>query len=124
MNAKELNQKLVTTFPELEQAYREVTEWQEGDDTGSHVVFGDVLVPAMLALIKGGYYPQVKKYFDFLEAMLADEDEYVDDVVATTVIEGIIMDKVDGKEVKLLLGQKTLAVWGEYEKWINEGRAV
>ena len=39
MTNKELNQFLVKTFPELKQAYDEEVSWQEGDDTGSHVVF-------------------------------------------------------------------------------------
>ena len=123
MEAKTLNLKLITAFPELEQAYRDNTEWQEGDETGSHVVYGDVLVPTMLTLIKGGCYPQAKKYFDFLEALLEESDEYIDDVVATTVVEGIIMDSIDSEQVKPLLGARTLVVWDEYEEWMNEGNA-
>ncbi len=42
MTSKCLNQKLLAAFPELERPYRDQTEWQEGDDTGSHVVYGDV----------------------------------------------------------------------------------
>jgi len=121
MEAIELNKKLIEAFPELEQTYHEQTEWQEGEGTGSHVVYGGILVPTILALIKGGYYPQTKKFFDFLEALLEETDEYADDVVATTVIEGIIMDTIDNEQVKPLLGVKTLAVWEEYEKWMSEG---
>jgi hypothetical protein len=38
MTPRELNLKLLAAFPELERAYREETSWQEGDDTGSHVI--------------------------------------------------------------------------------------
>ena len=111
MTPKELNRKLVTTFPELERAYREQTAWQEGDDTGSHVVYGDVLVPAMLSLIKGGCAPLLKKYFDFIETLLCEGDDYAIDVAATTVIESIALDDVDELEVKPMLGIETLKVW-------------
>jgi len=114
MTAKDLNTKLVSNFPELRRAYSEQTEWQEGDDTGSHVVFGDVLVPAMLMYIKSGNYQIVKKYFDFLEHLLQDGDTYAADVIATSVIESIAFDDVDKGEVLKLLGEKCLEVWNGY----------
>ncbi|MCL2529649.1 MAG: hypothetical protein FWE41_04885 [Coriobacteriia bacterium] len=120
MKERELNRKLIATFPEMEQAYYEHTEWQEGDDTGSHVVYGDVLVPTMLTLIKGDCYPQAQKYFDYLEALLEESDEYSTNVVAVSVIESIVTDEVDSKKVKSLLGEKTLAIWEEFEEWISE----
>ena len=52
MTNKELNQFLIASFPELKHAYNEEVSWQEGDDTGSHVVFGDVFTPYLEKLIE------------------------------------------------------------------------
>ena len=117
MTAKELNLKLIAAFPELTRAYREQTDWQEGDDTGSHVVYGDVLVPAMLAFLKSDNCHSMKKYFDFLETLLLTGDEYAVDVVATTVIESIAYDdNADENKIKPLLGVETLKIWESYKK--------
>ena len=117
VTSKFLNQKLIAAFPELERPYRDQTEWQEGDDTGSHVVYGDVLVPVILALLKAGDRRLVKKYFDFLESLLATGDDYAIDVVATTVIESIVLDRGEAEEVKPLLGEASLKIWEGYEQW-------
>jgi hypothetical protein len=115
MTARELNQKLITAFPELERAYHEQTDWQEGDDTGSHVVYGDVLVPVISALANNGSFGSLKRYFDFIEGTIALDDEYATDVMATSVIESIFFDTVDKAQVKALLGGRSLSVWEEYE---------
>jgi hypothetical protein len=116
MNAREMNTKLISAFPELKRAYEECTSWQEGDETGSHIVFGDVLVTLMLEYIKSENYQLVKKYIAFLESLLQSDDEYATDVIATSVIEGIIFDDIDQAEVKKLLGEKCLEIWRGYEK--------
>jgi hypothetical protein len=115
MTPKELNLKLIAVFPDLETDYRKQTEWQEGDETGSHVVYGDVLVPIMIMLIKSGNYQRAKKYFDFLEELLDLGDEYAEDVIATSVIESVFFDDIDKAAVKELLGEKALVIWDEYE---------
>jgi len=115
MIPKELNLKLIAAFPELERDYLEQTDWQEGDETGSHIVFGDVLVPIMLMLIKSGNYQFVKRYTDFLEELLALDDEYTTDVIATSVIESIFFDSIDKAAVKALLGKRSVGIWKGYE---------
>ena len=45
MTSKELNLKLKYAFPEIEKTYDEETSWQDGDNTGSHIVYGDILIP-------------------------------------------------------------------------------
>jgi hypothetical protein len=111
MTPKELNLKLVGAFPELGLAYREQTNWQEGDDTGSHVVYGDVLVPAMKARLSTGQYASLKKHFDFLEELLASGDEYAADVVASTVIESIAFDGDYEAGFMNMLGTETKTIW-------------
>ena len=45
MTCKELNLKLIELLPEIKKMYEEETSWQEGDNTGSHIVFSDVFFP-------------------------------------------------------------------------------
>lgn len=45
MTSKELNLKLIEALPEIKDVYNEEISWQEGDETGSHVVYADVFVP-------------------------------------------------------------------------------
>ena len=44
MQAKELNQLLINSFPELEAKFHEEVDWQDGYETGSFVVFEDVFM--------------------------------------------------------------------------------
>lgn len=117
MTAKELNSRLITAFPDLSKAYHECVDWQDGNDTGSHVVYRDVLVPVMLALIKGNKFETAKRYFDFIEDLLALEDEYATDIVTTTVLEDIFLDDINKERIKPLLGAKALTIWKGFEEW-------
>ena len=116
MTSKELNLKLVKAFPELETVYHEQTEWQEGDETGSHVVYEDVFVPALLDLIKSKDYCKAKTYFDFVEVLLEEGDDYAIDVMTVSVIESVAFDDVDENETSKLLGAKSLKIWEEYKR--------
>ena len=115
MTSKELNLMLISTFPQLDKAYHEQVDWQEGDDTGSHVVYGDVLVPAMLFLLNGKRYDTVAEYFDFVESLLVYGDEYASDVVIATVIESIVLSDADESAILPLLGPETKKAWNGFE---------
>ena len=117
VDSKTLNLKLLSQFPELGDAYNDLTVWQEGDDTGSHVVFGDLLVPLICDLIRNQQYALAKRYFDFIENLLEENDDYTTNVVAVSVIEAIVLDDVDQMKVEPLLGNKTLAIWNEFTEY-------
>lgn len=117
MTSEDLNKKFIKKFPEFEQAYQDETEWQEGDKTGSHVIYGDVFLPVLIELLKAKQYQQAQKYLDFLELLLETDDEYAIDVVAVTMIEGIVLDSIDKGEVRSLLGQRTGSIFDEIENW-------
>ena len=111
MTSKELNLKLLKAFPELEDIYKEEVEWQEGDDTGSHVVFGDVLTPYLLEKINTGNAAIMKKIFDFLEELLISDDEYASEVITCSILESIIMDDINIDFVESFLGEKSMETW-------------
>lgn len=45
MNSLELNKILIPEFLILKSAYTKEVEWQEGNNTSSHTVYGGIFVP-------------------------------------------------------------------------------
>ena len=118
MTSRELNKKLINAFPELESAYKEYTEWQDGDETGSHVVYCHILAREIAFLIKGKRYDKAKPYLDFCEDLLLTGDEYADEVVALSVLDFIATEEgCREADVLPLLGPATLKVWREIVDW-------
>ncbi len=88
MGAKELNEKLLGTFPQLRKSFDNVTSWQEGIETGSIIVFEDV------------YFKYLKRYlnnenisnknFEFIKSLLDSNDDYAINVVSVAIIENLI----------------------------------
>ena len=88
MGAKELNEKLLETFPQLRKSFDNATSWQEGIETGSIIVFEDV------------YFKYLKRYlhnenisnknFEFIKLLLDSNDDYAINVVAVAIIENLV----------------------------------
>ena len=89
MENKEYNLLLIERFPQLAEAYSEETSWQEGDDTGCHVVYGDVLTPYIESLIAVESCEVLRRVFDFLEELAQQGDLYIDEVLQFSVLEKI-----------------------------------
>jgi hypothetical protein len=94
MNAKKLNQLLINRFPELAASYLDEVSWQEGDDTGSHVVYGDVFAPFIEQSIDLYDKNKLKEIFDFIEKLLLLKDDYVEDVISLSVLERLKSEPV------------------------------
>ncbi|MBQ7975791.1 MAG: hypothetical protein IJ300_08935 [Clostridia bacterium] len=92
MNSRELNLKLIDFFPEINGMYQEETVWQDGDETGSHVVYADVFVPFIKEQITESNEQMLSKTFDYIESLLNLNDEYANEVVALSVIETLLFD--------------------------------
>lgn len=95
MNSKELNMKLIENMPELKERYLEEVSWQEGNDTGSHVVFSDVFFSYMLETINNQDTKRIKKCFDIIERILMLDDEYAEEVITLSIIENLIYEFVN-----------------------------
>ena len=93
MTSKELNLKLIKAFPEIKGVYYEETSWQDGDETGSHVVYADVFVPFIKAQISAGKEPGLVDVFCYIEGLLELNDKYVNEVIALSVVESLIFDE-------------------------------
>lgn len=90
MNAKKMNHLLINTFPELIVSYHDEVDWQEGDETGSHVVYGDVFMPYVEKVINEEKHDDMKRIFKFIEDVLLLNEEYSDEVIMFSVLERLI----------------------------------
>lgn len=93
MTSKELNLKLITHLPELDYNYHQETSWQDGDETGSHVVYADVLVPFIKEQMLSENKAYLTKIFEYIEILLETEDEYASEVVSLSVLESLLFDE-------------------------------
>lgn len=111
MTSKELNLKLLEYLPEIKGKYDEEVSWQEGDDTGSHVVFGDVVFPYILEHKKDA---DVKRNcFEAIEKLLKADDEYATEVVLLSLLENLICEEPEGCDWVDLMGEKTKKLYNE-----------
>ena len=88
MGAKELNTKLLENFPQLKKSFENVTNWQEGIETGSIIVFEDVYFKYLKKFLKNEKISN--KNFDFIKSLLSSNDEYAVNVVSIAIIENLI----------------------------------
>lgn len=111
MKERELNLKLLASFPQIKENYKEETSWQDGDDTGSHIVYADVFVPFIKKQIITKNEVILKQVFDFIENLIELNDEYVMEVICLSVIETLIFDEeTDITQVISLSKPRTLKV--------------
>ena len=109
MTSTQLNLKLIESFPQIKDLYIEETSWQDGDETGSHVVYADIFVPFIREQIVGKNEQMLIKIFNYIEGLLNLKDEYANEVVALSVIESLIFDEdVDNSYFMQFAKQNTL----------------
>ncbi len=93
MTSKELNLKLIELFPEIKDVYYEETSWQDGDETGSHVIYADVFVPFIKAQISDRQEQTLVSVFRYIEKLLELNDEYANEVITLSVLESLLFDE-------------------------------
>jgi hypothetical protein len=111
--SRDLNQILIRKFPYLLEKYLSEVSWQEGDDTGSHVVYGDVLRPYLSECISMNREQEIQSIFDFLEELLVHGDKYVDEVVCFSVLESVSYLFKERDYLIYRLGEKCKAALNE-----------
>jgi len=87
--SREINQKLIETFPEIRPEIETEISWQDGLDTGSTVVFEDVFVKSVIAALHFKNDSYLRRVFRFAEDMLETGDEYAINVIEVAFIEAI-----------------------------------
>lgn len=119
MQSKMLNKFLIDNFPELIDAYDSEVSWQEGNDTGSHIVYGDVFMPYVENAIEKNLEDELKRIFSFIETVLLTEDTYSQEVIMFSVLERILFDKKNFAIAKKYFGETTKQLVEELQQ--NEG---
>ncbi|MDQ0360618.1 DUF7674 family protein [Breznakia pachnodae] len=116
MIVEELNRKIIEVFPNLKSKYLDEVNWQEGDSTGSHVVYGDVFTPYFINCIEEENIDEVKKLFKFIEDLLNMNNAYVKDVVTLSVLESSLSILKHDEYLQDLMGQETSLVYNRLKK--------
>ena len=119
MANRELNRKLIAAFPELEDHYLEEIQWQDGDETGAHVVYGDVLKPYLLHHITTKNKDVVQKILAFIEKSLSENDPLLNEIIAFSVLESILTDNIDLSYVEPMLGDHSRKTWNELKEYLH-----
>ena len=96
MTCKELNLAFVERFPEVRERYIKEISWQDGDDTGAHVVYEDAFSPFVIEKLKAKDEKSLFEIYDFVEELLETGDKYADEVIALSLIEPLIFRENEG----------------------------
>ena len=107
MTSKELNLKLINMMPCLKNRYKEEISWQEGDNTGSHIVFADVFFPYIVENIKLENINIINECFAVVEKIFDLHDEYADEVVIISILENLSYEDFDFSKIILHMHCKT-----------------
>ena len=113
MDSVKLNMMLIEKFPNLIEKYKEEVEWQEGDNTGSHTVYGDVLAPYLVECIELENESEIIKILEFIERILKFNIKYSDEVIAFSILERIEYEYRDSALLNNNYGELTKKVIDE-----------
>ena len=118
MNHKSLSNELIEFIPELENEYRKEIEYFDGKFPGNHIIFGNIVNPFLLNLLEEEKNKNlIKRFFTFFEKMADCQDENVQEVLVTTVLERLGDEKKKLNIAIEYMGQKTIKL----SKKIEEG---
>ncbi|MCL2853729.1 MAG: hypothetical protein FWE20_12010 [Defluviitaleaceae bacterium] len=118
MKCVDLNRLLIKNFPQLQQEYSEQISWQDGENTGAHVVYGDVFNPYLIEIISNSQKNEMQTAFDFVEQMLMLDDEYAENVMCVTVLESVAHIFRDDPRLFEHLGEKSAKLMHEIFEYL------
>jgi len=111
MRAREINLLLFNSIPEIRDIYEKEVSWQDGHDTGSHVVYGNVLNRYIVERIMHGDVEAVRRVMAFVEMVLEKDDEDAENVIEVTVLEYFLDYNECNPMIKAELGPRAKIVW-------------
>jgi len=108
---------LVDAVPELRSQYEQEVKWWGEEEPGAHNIYGDLLTPHLISLLKSDEQEDtLKRIFALLEKLANHEDVHVQEVVAFSVLEQLGGDKELLQKARRYMGPKTLQFSHEVEK--------
>lgn len=88
LSFESLSSKLIEDFPELRDRYDKELEWWRPEKPGQHIVYGDIFTPYLVELLESGSdIRRIRRAFDLIESLIADDDIRVQEVAVVTVLE-------------------------------------
>ena len=113
MKSFELNKLLLERFPNLKETYQDEVSWQDGDETGSHIVYGDIFTPYIIECFKNQKDDKIIAIFNYLETILLKQDEYAGEVITFSVIESILYLIEKHSKYTEMMGSETKKVFDD-----------
>ncbi len=89
MTERELNELLLTKFPEIKKDFDTYTEWQDGLDTGSFLVVEDVLMEYIRKVLGKKDYKKIAYICETIEEIYSKNDEYATNVIVVGILENL-----------------------------------
>jgi len=115
---EEISQLLIKEFPELEEKYRKELEWWDDEEPGPHNIYGDVLNPYLLDLLrKENHNKKLRDIFSFLEELANSDNKKVQEVVTFTILERLSSEPDLLKKAQKYMGPKLLQFLKELKKF-------
>ncbi|MBD2185315.1 hypothetical protein H6S82_09850 [Planktothrix sp. FACHB-1355] len=120
-----LGEHLVTAIPELRSQYESELEWWGDEQSGAHIIFGDILNPYLISLLElGDREDTIKRIFAFLEQLANHEDTQIQEVVAVTVCERLGDNKNLLAKARQYMGNTTLCFSDQIEEFWGREKAI
>lgn len=110
LKSSEMNKLLINVFLNLIDFYQKEIEQQEGNETGSHTVYGDVFSPYIRDCIETNNVDEIIKIFDFIEFVLSKNDEYANEVISFSVLESIDFQLKKNRYLSIYIGENTISI--------------
>jgi hypothetical protein len=116
-----LAEKLIEVVPELKPEYQKELEWWGEEEAGAHNIYGDLLNPYLISLLKSEPKSKaqeefLKRIFAFLEELANHDDPHVQEVVGATVLERLY-GVGELQRARSYMGPRTLHMSREIEEW-------
>lgn len=102
MNESELNEKLLSSFPELKSEFMNYVSWQDGIKTGAFLTYEDVFRPHVEHALMIGDSAFLERVADFIETLYLSGDAYAMNVICIGILEGLKAN-CDHKKVRAFL---------------------
>jgi len=87
---------LIDALPELRPGYRSMLDQWGRQSPGAHIVYGDLLNPLLIALLKDvdRNRNELSRIFGVLEKLASNGDEHVKNVIGATVFERLAGERL------------------------------
>ena len=112
IDSKKYNTLLLNKFPELKEKFDNYTDWQDGMETGSLLVYEDIFVPYVLECLINDNNDKMIEIADFIEQLITSNDEYAFNIAYIAILESL-KSNPNGKMIQKYLKDNSLKEFNE-----------